>query len=416
MTIIHRQFRLLNNRPANLRRPLLFAPTVMTCSNLRQSFPCFVRQSSALKVRLLSFSIFFQYLSCWSVLRPALCSLFSRIDLIWLSSIQLLVFSFWKDLQPEFPTFSQFRFSCVPMLSPLCRQVAFAFPLIVISLFHAPLNWTSTLCQEKTRSLRKFLTWNIQVSKRDNHILLLAWFILINNKIQFVGNKYCVNRLFVQSFQCFIFCFKLQIDKITIMIKHFHRVSFVSSSFFFLLDYVVTYFTPSVMLSNNTNGHFHCWISVPNSVNYFFFAFHDYFKISKSQSQTIAHAGKRSTRIRRIVSIFSILLSNSSIIFSSSFLFSSIVFSSISCEYIGSSWICLFIICINHMINRLSITSICLFHIGDKRNFLIFLKHCHSYNWKTIYSRIRPNCVFLSWNIFFTARNKHRRQMLFPRS
>jgi hypothetical protein len=68
------------------------------------------------------------------------------------------------------------------------------------------------------------------------------------------------------------------------------------------------------------------------------------------------------------------------------------------------------------MINRLSITSICLFHIGDKRNFLIFLKHCHSYNWKTIYSRIRPNCVFLSWNIFFTARNKHRRQMLFPRS
>ena len=66
------------------------------------------------------------------------------------------------------------------------------------------------------------------------------------------------------------------------MIKHFHRVSFVSSSFFFLLDYVVIYFTPSVMLSNNTNGHFHCWISVPNSVNCCFFIFHDYFSSNKT--------------------------------------------------------------------------------------------------------------------------------------
>lgn len=175
MTIIHRQFRRLNDRPAFRRRPLLFAPTVMTCSNLRQSFPCFVRQSSALKVRLLSFSIFFQRLSCLLVRQVHRLQLFSYIVSTLFSSIQLLVFSFWKGLQLEFPTFSQFRFSCVPMLWLLCRQVAFAFLWIVISLFHAPLNWTSTLCQEKTRSLRKFLTWNIQVSKRCNHIFSLAF-------------------------------------------------------------------------------------------------------------------------------------------------------------------------------------------------------------------------------------------------
>ena len=76
--------------------------------------------------------------------------------------------------------------------------------------------------------------------------------------------------------QRFVFCFKAQIFPFSVLIKYFHGLSFVSSSLFFLLDYIMINFTPSIMLSNNTNRHFHCWISVPNSVNYFFFAFHDY--------------------------------------------------------------------------------------------------------------------------------------------
>lgn len=205
MTIIHRQFRRLNDRPANLRRPLLFAPTVMTCSHLRQSFPCFVQQSSALKVRLLSFSIFFQRLSCLLVRQVHRLQLFSYIVSTLFSSIQLLVFSFWKDLQPEFPTFSQFLFSCVQVLWLLCRQVAFAFlfpvPLCVPRLVCC----ISTLFQSKTFWLPEYRTWSIQVSMCYNQNFLLAWLFYktiksISSQTNIVSTGCVSNRFNASSF------------------------------------------------------------------------------------------------------------------------------------------------------------------------------------------------------------------------
>ena len=194
-TIIRRPF----------RRPLLFGQVVMMFPNLRWSFRCFVAQLSVLTIPLLSFSKSFQVLSCWYLLRPDFHLFVWCIDWVLLSWLPTLAFLSWKGLQPEFPISWRFRFSCVPMLWLLCRQVAFAFLFPVISSIHALWNWTSNLCQEKNDWLRISPTWNIQVSKRYNHILSLAWLFYktiksISSKTNIVSTGCVSNRFKASSF------------------------------------------------------------------------------------------------------------------------------------------------------------------------------------------------------------------------
>lgn len=175
MTIIHRQFRLLNNRPANLRRPLLFGQVVMMFPNLRWSFRYSVQQSSVLTIPLLSFSKSFQVLSCWYLLRPDFNWFVWCIDWVLLSWLPTLAFLSWKGLQLEFPISWRSHFSCVPMLWLLCRPIVFAF-VVPVLLYVLRLGCCiSTLFQSKTFWFLEYLTWSIPVSKHCNQNFLLAF-------------------------------------------------------------------------------------------------------------------------------------------------------------------------------------------------------------------------------------------------
>lgn len=205
MTIIHRQFRLLNNRPANLRRPLLFAQAVMMFPNLRWSFRCFVAQLSVLTIPLLSSSGSFQVLSCWYLLHPDFHWFVWCIDWVLLSWLPTLAFLSWKGLQLEFPISWRSHFSCVQVLWLLCRQVAFAFlfpvPLCVLRLGCC----ISTLFQSKTFWFPECLTWSIQVSMRYNQNFLLAWLFYktiksISSQTNIVSTGCVSNRFNASSF------------------------------------------------------------------------------------------------------------------------------------------------------------------------------------------------------------------------